>query len=396
MYSRIKLDIEKAFQRSLTLAERQQIGLLVEDAFARLRSSGKPVLLSVSMTRPPIVPERVPISFDRQYVVTNPAQPLSAKLAEEKFLELAPFLRAADSPATRLKLSRDFDARIGRLLGQADGATLPTIKCFYEALSGTAQHHSLVAATMSMRAAGHPVSVWSYSPRKLDFLLPHGIEVRPAEDIVPRDLFERIVAGSEIRYFSDIFRYALLYEHGGLWMDSDVVLLRPFSYCGDYFLNLQWRSNNVGHFVCNNVMCARPHSRHLRTLYETSIDRFFQSAWKKFGDIGPKLLSEYVMSDAGAELKEWIFSPVFFNSIDWTEVDKFDQPLSALADYLNDERVFGVHLWNSRTNTHTRNEDASLIALLSNPLGRLPSLTSLADWFNTDKSRTTDTRHKSS
>jgi hypothetical protein len=395
MYSRIKLDVEKAFQRSLTLEERQHIGLLVEDAFARLRSGGKPVLLSVSMTRPPMVPERVPVSFDRRYVITNPAQPLSAKLAEDKFLELAPFLRAADSPAARLKLSRDFDARIAGLLGYGDAATLPTIKCFYEVLSSTAQHHALVVATMSMRAAGHPVIVWSYSPKKLDFLLQHGIEVRPAEDIVPRDLFERIVSGSEIRYFSDIFRYALLYEQGGLWMDTDVVLLRPFSYCGDYFLNLQWRSNNVGHFICNNVMYARSRSRHLRALYEMSIDRFFQSAGKNFGDIGPKLLSEYVMSEAGGELKEWVFSPVLFNSIDWTEVNRFDQPLSALADYLNDERVFGVHLWNSRTNTHVRNED-TLIALLSKPLGRLPSLTSLADWFNTDKSRITDTRHKSS
>jgi len=38
------------------------------------------------------------------------------------------------------------------------------------------------------------------------------------------------------------FRYAVLYEHGGLWMDSDVVMLRPFPFVGKYFFNLQWRS----------------------------------------------------------------------------------------------------------------------------------------------------------
>jgi len=321
------------------------------------------------------------------------AEPSLAKSTDERFLELAPFLRDVDSPAERRRLSHALDERIPQFLGRGYTAALPRIHCFYEVLSETAQHHSLIAATASMRAAGHPVQVWSYSPQKLDFLVQKGIEVRPAEDVMPRGLFERIVAGSEIRYFSDIFRYAALYEHGGLWMDTDVVLLRPFPYGGDYFLNLQWRGGHQGHFVCGNVMFATPHSRHLRALYETSLDRFFQSGGKKFGDIGPKLLSDYVMSDAGAELRGWLFSPVLFNPIDWTEIEKFNQPISELADYLNDERVFGVHLWNARTNARSRDEDASLIALLSDPIGRLPTMTTLAERFNTDKNRQTGNRH---
>jgi glycosyltransferase involved in cell wall biosynthesis len=311
----------------------------------------------------------------------------------ERYLELAPFLRAVDSPADRKELSRALDQRVAQFLGARDTTTLPRIHCFYEVLSDTAQHHSLIAATASMRAAGHPVQVWSYSPQKLDFLAQQGIEVRPAEDVMPRGLFERIVAGSEIRYFSDIFRYAALYEHGGLWMDTDVVLLRPFPYGGDYFLNLQWRGGHKGHFVCGNVMYATPHSRHLRTLYERSLDHFFQSGGKEFGDIGPKLLSDYVMSDAGAELRGWLFSPMLFNAIDWTEIEKFNQPIAELADYLSDERVFGVHLWNARTNARSRDEDASLIALLSDPIGRLPTMTILAERFNTDKNRHTGNRH---
>lgn len=318
----------------------------------------------------------------------------SAKSTDERFLDLAPFLRAADSPADRRRLSYEFDRRVAQFLAHGDGASLPRIHCFYQVLSDRVQHHSLLAATTSMRAAGHPVQVWSYSPQQLDFLLPHGIEVRSAEDVIPREMFERIVAGTEIRYFSDIFRYAVLYEQGGLWMDTDVVLLRPFAFRGDYFLNLQWRDGHIGHFVCGNVMFAKPHSRHLRALYEASIEHFFQSGGKKFGDIGPKLLSDYVMSELGAELRKWLFSPVLFNSIDWKETDKFDRPITELADYLNDERVFGVHLWNARTNARSRrDEGASLISLLSNPIGRLPSLTALADRFNTDKNRHTGNRH---
>lgn len=313
---------------------------------------------------------------------------------EERFLSIAPFLLSADSPELRREQSRAFDARISSFLDADDGAALPQIHCFYEIQSDGGRHDGLVAATASMRAAGHPVKVWSYSPQKLEFLRPHGVELSSADDIVPRSLFEKIMVGSGIRYFSDVFRYAVLYEYGGLWMDSDVILLRPFPFCGEHFFNLQWRSGSKNeHFVCGNVIFAKRYSRHLRNLYEISLERFFASRETAFGDIGPKLLSDYIASDAGAELRDWVFSPVFFNSIDWTEIDQFKQPISQLADYLNDERVFGVHLWNARTNPEAGKDDDALISILSDPFVRLPRLTYLADRFNTDKNRHTGNRH---
>ncbi len=329
-----------------------------------------------------------------QEAASNCTTSAAENSTEEKFLKLAPFLRVGDSPEQRHELSRPFDARIARYLDHSgSGATVPQIHCFYEILSDTAQHASLIGAVVSMRAAGHPVRVWSYSPKKLRFLLPYGVELRYADEVMPRALYERILAASEIRYFSDVFRYAVLYEHGGLWMDTDVVLLRPFPFRGDYFFNLQWRAGHKEHFVCGNVIYAKPHSRHLRNLYEMAISRFFASRPKEFGDIGPKLLSDYIASEAGAELRDWVFSPVLFNSINWTETDLFNKPLSELAHYLNDERVFGVHLWNKVTETVARDPDSSLISMLSDPRARLPRLISLADRFNTDKNRRTGNRH---
>ncbi|TPK53356.1 hypothetical protein FJ546_30335 [Mesorhizobium sp. B2-4-19] len=308
------------------------------------------------------------------------------------FHELAPFLREVDSPLQRREGSRQFDARMSRFLGSDDTA-LPQINCFYQVMSDKAEHRTLIAATTSMRAAGHPVRVWSYAPEKLEFLVARGIEVRNADDVMPRALFERIVAGSEIRYFSDIFRYALLYEHGGLWMDSDVILLRAFPFRGDHFFNLQWRGSHKGHFVCGNVIYARPYSSHLRALYELSIWRFHDASGKEFGDIGPKLLSDYIASNAGAELREWVFSPMFFNTIDWNEIDRFEKPIGDLADYLNDERVFGIHLWTARNEARLGGEGAPLISSLIDPLAGFSSLTKLADQFPTDKNRHTGNRH---
>jgi len=322
-----------------------------------------------------------------------PAEPTPAATPEERLLTLAPFMRAADSPTDRREQSRAFDARIAPFVNDRDTAALPQIHCFYEVISETANHVSLIAATQSMRAAGHPVRVWSYAPAKLEFLTQHGVELRDAADVVPKAMFERIVARSEIRYFSDIFRYAALYEHGGLWMDTDVVMLRPFPFRGDYFFNLQWRHAGQGHFVCGNVMFAKPFSRHMRALYEQALGRFFAADGATFGDVGPKLLSDYILSDEGAELWRWLFSPMFFNTIDFTEVDRLNWPVAELADYLNDGRVTGIHLWNARTHSATREDDRSLIAMLSDPPGRMPSFTTLADRFNTDKNRHTGNRH---
>lgn len=310
-----------------------------------------------------------------------------------KFQEMAPFLRTVDSSQARRRMSREFDARITPFLRLGDDAALPRIQCFYEALSDDELHSSLIAATTSMRAMGHPVNVWSYTPEKLEFLRPHGIELRAADEVLPKSLFDQIVACSEIRHFSDIFRYAALYEHGGLWMETDVVLLRPFPFHGDYFFSLQRRPGNGRYFICGNVIYAKPYSLHFRTLYEIALDRFFRSPHRLFSSAGPELLSEYIASTAGAELRSWVFSPMFFNSIDWTEIDRFNQAFSALADYLNDDRVFGIHLWALRNDLSARDDSGSLIALLSNPLTGFPNLITLADGFNTDKNSRTGNRH---
>ncbi|MFO1161091.1 MAG: glycosyltransferase [Reyranellaceae bacterium] len=311
----------------------------------------------------------------------------------EVFRELAPFLERVDVARDRREQSRDFDRRMARCLDPGEGGSLPQIHCFYEVLSPAGNHDGLVAATRSMMMAGHRVKLWSYTPSRLEGLVHRGIDLGDASEVMPRPLFERVVARSEIRFFSDLFRYAVLYEHGGLWLDTDVVMLRPFPFRGDYFFNLQWRHGDKGHFVCGNALYAKACSRHMRRLYEQALQRFFAGDGLEFGDVGPKLLSDYIASEAGAELRPWLFSPMFFNAIDWTESDLFRRSTEGLEEYLNDDRVIGIHLWNARTHAASRDRDTSLLAALSDPRGPVPSLVRLADEFDTDKNRHTGNAH---
>ena len=306
---------------------------------------------------------------------------------------LAPFLDRVDDVRGRRLGSRELDRRMAQMLDERAAASLPQIHCFYEVLSPSGNHDGLIAATRSMVLAGHRVKLWSYTPLRLQGLVHDGVELSDAAEVMPRVLFDRVVARAEIRFFSDLFRYAVLYEHGGLWLDTDVVLLRPFAFRGDYFLNLQWRHGDKGHYVCGNALFAKPFSRHMRALHERALQHFFGSSGLEFGDVGPKLLSDYVASEAGAELRSWLFSPMFFNAIDWTESDLFHRPLRELGDYLNDDRVVGIHLWNARTHAASRDGEVSLLAELSDRAGPAPSLTRLAEGFETDKNRHTGNAH---
>ena len=67
----------------------------------------------------------------RTWSVTCPGR---KTVPDELFRDLAPFLRAVDSPAERRKQSSAFDAR-SQQYWAGDGAPLPQIHCFYEVLS---------------------------------------------------------------------------------------------------------------------------------------------------------------------------------------------------------------------------------------------------------------------
>ncbi len=84
----------------------------------------------------------------------------------------------------------------------------------------------------SQVAAGHKVTVYSFGPLAG---LPDGVGNAEAEAILPHSFSERLRPpqpdGSwrdwTILQFSDFFRMRLMAESAGLWLDADVLLLKP-------------------------------------------------------------------------------------------------------------------------------------------------------------------------
>src|SRR3954462_5259960 len=84
----------------------------------------------------------------------------------------------------------------------------------------------------SQVAAGHKVTVYSFEPIAG---LPDGAGNAEAEAILPHSFSEKLrppLADGSWRdwttlQFSDFFRMRLMARHAGLWLDADVLLLKP-------------------------------------------------------------------------------------------------------------------------------------------------------------------------
>lgn len=80
-----------------------------------------------------------------------------------------------------------------------------------------------LASMLSVQRCGHDVTLYAYnSPENL----PHGIAWQNASEILPRDKF-MLFKNSQPALGSDLFRYHLMAQSKGLWMDTDVLLLQP-------------------------------------------------------------------------------------------------------------------------------------------------------------------------
>lgn len=116
---------------------------------------------------------------------------------------------------------------------------------------------------------GHEFHLWLYDD--LQNQLPEGVVVEDGDRILPRHTIFRkkdtdgecgVGKGSLGSPFSDLFRYKLLYEYGGYWVDMDVTCLRPFDFKTPYV----FRTHRIG--VVGNIVKCPKHSRLMLQTYE--------------------------------------------------------------------------------------------------------------------------------
>ena len=142
--------------------------------------------------------------------------------------------------------------------------------------------------------------------------VPQGCEILDASAIIPeREVFREgtgsgLHAGS-VGGFSDLFRYRLLADRGGMWTDTDVVNQQRFDPDGCRFVSTEW--TDAGFVTLNGAIMAAPAGDpFVERAYERASE-LLASREMFFTRIGPFLIAEMIV-EMGLSCTE--ISPIGF------------------------------------------------------------------------------------
>ena len=164
----------------------------------------------------------------------------------------------------------------------------------------------------------HLFHLWVYG--NLENELPEGVLLHDANEIIlssvifkkkESDPKSNIGKGS-YGTFSDLFRYKLLYEKGGWWVDMDITCLKPFNFDQIYF----FRKHPILDMIGNVMKCPKG-SELMKATYE--------EAFAKCGEhteewlLTNKILNKHVKN---LGLEKFIFQD-YSNRDWWREIEYF-------------------------------------------------------------------------
>lgn len=192
------------------------------------------------------------------------------------------------------------------------------------------------ACVQSFLNHGHDFHLYCYRPLAN---VPADCHLEDASSVLPEDriiCYERGPGKGSLALFSNMFRYKLLHEQGGWWVDLDMFCLsaalpdRPIVACweNDKSINCAMMRFPVGHPA-------------MQAGYEICVERGVDADW---GDTGPRLLTklmrEFALLD-DVQPRE-IFYPIHFSHF-WMVLDPRRTAYAAQKIH----NASAVHLWHN-------------------------------------------------
>ncbi len=184
---------------------------------------------------------------------------------------------------------------------------------------------------------GIGVRLWVYEP---PIGLPRGVILENAADFLPRNKMFFYQPGSfntgSVAGFSNLFRYTLIHQIGGWWIDTDYCCLQPFFFDSEeiYFQQPHRTENFSVGSALFRAPSGSPVLRHC-------LDRFAQKhpARMVHGQTGPRLLTEAALA---RQKRPLIVPPERFCPVAWWDYERLftDETLSL-------EGCFAVHFYNA-------------------------------------------------
>ena len=233
----------------------------------------------------------------------------------------------------------------------AKSVVLPDVSMFWH---GPALSRIERLCMASFIANGHAVRLHAYAELAG---VPAGVDLIDAATILPRAVLDAHIESRPLALFADRFRYQLLLDHGGLWVDTDVVCLKPFDHArAEIFA---WQDALTINNAVLGLPPAHPLARHMLELCEhpnrIQPDDSFKirrrkvlarllgrTARERWGATGPQGVTQaaHQLRCADRALPFWHFYPVAYQN--WQSV--FDTSLADNPSFV--AASYGVHLWN--------------------------------------------------
>ena len=195
---------------------------------------------------------------------------------------------------------------------------------------------------------GHRFHLWVYND--LENKLPVGVSLKDANKIIHHtQIFRKKssdpllgIGKGGIALFADIFRCKLLYEHGGWWVDMDMVCLKPLDFKAEYI----FRSHPVLPMINNFIKCPKGSKFMLETWKETEkkvnaeTDDYLLPNKILNNNVEKYNLSHCILSQLGP--RDW-----------WPDIEKF-----LYSEILPQKDWYFMHWMNEnwRTNNLSKNE----------------------------------------
>jgi hypothetical protein len=166
--------------------------------------------------------------------------------------------------------------------------------------------------------------------------IPRGAVVKDGCEILPRSAIFRYHGFDTYAGFANFFRYKLLLEKGGWWVDTDVVCLRPFDFPDQYVFSTEM--NDGAEVVTNGIIKAPAGSPAMAYAWRTCEGK--RTDQLRWGETGPKLMGTTVKEFS---LEKYVKPHGVFCPLGYTEWQRVLAP-GAAWDFAPSTRA--VHLWN--------------------------------------------------
>jgi len=185
----------------------------------------------------------------------------------------------------------------------------------------------------SFVAHGHGVDLYVYDDVAN---VPAGVTLRDAAGILPRSAIFRYSDSGSLAGFSNFFRYKLLMERGGWWVDTDVVCVKHFDFEGDYVFASELSQGAT--VVTSCVIRAPAGSPAMEQAWRTCAAS--DPASLVWGQTGARLCAEVVRAHG---LEAFVQPPEVFCPIPFYEWRTLIDPSVKIE---LPAATYAVHLWN--------------------------------------------------